>query len=146
YPLEEAGMKTNADGVATPGVLAQWYQRDEMGLRRITLPAWMGDGGVRTPGFVGYPARYGPDGGPIVGMVQGRELAQYDFTPEQYDSLIKLTAALCTIFPQIECDYPRDEQGNLKTTTLTEEEWEAFQGVLGHWHIQTNKIDPGPAL
>ncbi len=146
YPAEEAGMKVDADGMATPGVLAQWYKPDGSGRRRITLPNWMGDGGVRTPGFVGYPARYGPDGGPVVGMVQGRELAQYDFTPEQYDSLIKLTAALCTIFPQIECDYPRDEQGNLKTTTLTEEEWEAFQGVLGHWHIQTNKIDPGPAL
>ena len=36
---------------------------------------------------------------------------QYDFTPQQYDSLIKLTAALCTVLPSITCDYPRDERG-----------------------------------
>lgn len=146
YPVEEAGMKVNADGKEVPGVLAQWYQPDATGRPRITLPAWMGDGGVRTKGFVGYPARIGPDGGPIVGMVQGQRLAQYDLTPQQYDSLIKLTAALCTIFPKIECDYPRDEQGRLKTTVLTDEEWENFHGVMGHWHVQRNKTDPGPAL
>src|SRR5690606_19455249 len=91
YPLEELNEIVEEEDKQRPGVLYRWYGPDEHGRMRITLPEAMGDGGVRTPGFVGYPARYGPDGGPIVGFVQGRELAQYDLTPQQYDSLIKLT-------------------------------------------------------
>src|SRR5690606_1903341 len=85
YPLEELDQVVGEEGRQRPGVLFKWYRPDETGRARIVLPESMGDGGVRTPGFVGYPARYGPEGGPIIGTVQGRELAQYDFTPEQYD-------------------------------------------------------------
>ncbi len=49
----------------------------------------------------------------VVGTIQNESLRQYDFTPQQYDSLIKLTATLCTIFPKIACDYPRDAAGKL---------------------------------
>jgi N-acetyl-anhydromuramyl-L-alanine amidase AmpD len=73
-------------------------------------------------------------------------LTQYDFTPEQYRALAHLTAALCKVLPKINCDYPRDEQGNLITRKLDDEALEKFQGVIGHYHIQTNKTDPGPAL
>jgi N-acetylmuramoyl-L-alanine amidase len=109
---------------------------------RITLPDTMGDGGVRTPNFVGYSARDSM----ILGTIQGRQLAQYDLTNEQYDSLIKLTAALCTIFPNLPCDYPRDDEGNLVTTNLPPDQLASFRGLIGHYHIQHNKIDPGPAF
>ena len=39
-------------------------------------------------------------------MIQGEDLVQYDFTPEQYAALTKLTAALCKIFPKLKCRYP----------------------------------------
>ncbi|HLS28103.1 MAG TPA: N-acetylmuramoyl-L-alanine amidase [Opitutales bacterium] len=120
----------------------QWYATDENGETTITIPERFGDGGILTEDFVGRPARNEP----IVGTIQGRELTQYDLTPEQYASLIKLTAALCEIFPKINCDYPRDESGNLITHKLPDEELENYQGVLGHFHIQTNKVDPGPAF
>ncbi|MGI8965872.1 MAG: hypothetical protein ACR2H1_07260, partial [Limisphaerales bacterium] len=29
---------------------------------------------------------------------------------------------------------------------LSDEELNQYQGVLGHYHIQTNKTDPGPAF
>lgn len=122
--------------------LDKWYQRDATGRLRITLPETMGDGGVRTPGFVGRPAR--PE--LIRGVVQGRQLVQYDFTNEQYASLIRLTAALCRTFPRIKCDMPRDECGNVVNRVLTKDEYEAFGGLLGHWHITAQKIDPGPAF
>lgn len=32
------------------------------------------------------------------------------------------------------------------TRTLTADEQAAFSGVLGHYHVQSNKQDPGPAL
>lgn len=122
--------------------LELWYARDADGRTRITIPERLGDGWIRTPSFVGRPARNEP----VVGEVQGRTLTQYDFTPEQYRALAHLTAALCKALPKINCDYPRDEQGQLIRRKLDDEALEKFQGVIGHYHIQTNKTDPGPAL
>lgn len=122
--------------------LAEWYAQDANGRTYITLPERLGDGGIRTPNFVGRPARNEI----VIGEVQGRPLAQYDFTPEQYQALAHLTAALTTVLPQIKCDYPRDAAGKLITRKLDEEQLQNYQGVIGHYHIQKNKTDPGPAL
>ena len=32
------------------------------------------------------------------------------------------------------------------THKLPKAELEAYEGVLGHYHVQTDKVDPGPAL
>ena len=130
YPLTEKGP------------LTEWYQRDSNGVVRVVIPAELGESGIRTPNFVPRPAQ--PD--PVVGTIQGKELAQYDFTPEQYAALTKLTAALCKVFPKLKCDYPRDAEGKLIPQKLPDDELEHFQGILGHYHIQLNKVDPGPAL
>lgn len=122
--------------------LEKWYGKDEQGKTRITLPENVGDGGVRTTNFMGRPARNEP----VTGEVQGETLTQYDFTPEQYKALAHLTAALCKVLPKINCDYPRDPDGNLILRKLDDEKLNSYQGVLGHYHIQTNKNDPGPAL
>src|SRR5581483_976998 len=120
----------------------RWYARHADGTTRITIPSSYGDGGIRTAGFVGHPAR--PD--PIKGVIQGRELVQYDFTPEQYRALIKLTAALTRVFPRMTCDFPKDSGGRLITAKLPDPALKAYHGVLGHFHIQTDKVDPGPAF
>ena len=138
--IEIANM--GAYGSAENRTLTDWYQKDADGKTRITLPERFGDGGIRTPNFVGRPARNEP----VKGVVQGRELTQYDFTPEQYRALTHLTAALCKVFPKIRCDYPRDARGQLIPQKLPDDELEKCQGVIGHFHIQTNKTDPGPAL
>jgi len=122
--------------------LGDWYQPEPNGRTRITIPEEFGDGGIRTRGFVGHPAR--PE--PITGVVQDKDLIQHDFTPEQYRALIKLTATLSKVFPKIRCDYPRDREGKLVPRKLADDELAAYQGVLGHFHVQTNKVDPGPAF
>jgi N-acetyl-anhydromuramyl-L-alanine amidase AmpD len=124
--------------------LSEWYRRDENGRTRIVLPAYLSgkNSGVRTPNFVGHPARNEP----IVGSVQGRELQQYDLTPQQYDSLIKLTATLCTVLPKITVDAPRDENGKILDHKLPNDQYDQYQGLLGHYHVQLDKIDPGPAF
>jgi N-acetylmuramoyl-L-alanine amidase len=119
-----------------------WYAKDADGKTRITIPERFGDGGIRTPNFVGRPVRNEP----VTGKVQGQELIQYDFTREQYDALIKLTAALCSVLPKINCDYPRDVEGKLITSRLPDADLDALTGVIGHFHIQSNKVDPGPAF
>jgi N-acetylmuramoyl-L-alanine amidase len=122
--------------------LAEWYSREPDGRTRVTIPPRFGDGGIRTPGFVAHPAR--PD--PITGVVQGQELIQYDFTAEQYRALVNLTAALCKVLPGITCDYPKDGTGKLVTSKLPDNQLQAYRGILGHFHIQTEKVDPGPAF
>ncbi len=121
---------------------AEWYAKEPNGGVRITIPPQYGDGGIRTKGFVGHPAR--PE--PITGTIQGKELIQYDYTPQQYQALIKLTATLCRVLPKIKCDYPKDAAGKLVVQKLPDDQLNAYQGVLGHFHIQTNKVDPGPAF
>lgn len=138
--IEIANMGAYGNEEKSP--LREWYAPDEHGRTRITIPERFGDGGIRTPNFVGRPARNEP----VKGVVQGRELTQYDFTPEQYKALAHLTAALCKALPKIKCDYPRDAAGRLITHKLPEEELQQFQGVIGHYHIQNNKVDPGPAM
>ncbi len=138
--IEIANMGAYADGEKNP--FAQWYERDPDGRVRITIPENLGDGGVRTKNFVGRPS----SDALISGEIQGKLRRQYDLTPEQYDSLAKLTASLCTIFPKMTCDYPKDEQGRLITRKLPDEQLAKFTGVLGHYHIQSDKSDPGPAL
>jgi N-acetyl-anhydromuramyl-L-alanine amidase AmpD len=119
----------------------EWYSQTN-GKTILTIPERFGDGGVLTKNFSGRPAR--PE--PVTGEVQGRELAQYDFTPEQYEALTRLTATLCSIFPKLKCDYPRNPAGGVIPHALTATELASFQGVLGHYHVTTNKVDPGPAF
>ena len=130
-----------AYGAKTRKTLETYYRTDEKGKTQYVFPPWAKDS-QRTPNFVARPARDGL----IVGNVQGSEYFQYDLTPEQYDSLVKLTAALCTVLPRIKPDYPRDAQGNLITKVLDDSQWENFSGLMGHYHVQENKQDPGPAF
>lgn len=138
--IEIANMGAYAQTEKTP--FLRWYGFDADGKVRITVPVELGDGGVRTPNFVGYPSRPGL----IAGQINGRDVRQYDFTEAQYTSLIKLTAALNGALPKIILDYPRDATGKLLTQQLPDPELHAFTGVLGHYHVQDDKVDPGPAL
>jgi N-acetylmuramoyl-L-alanine amidase len=127
---------------ANPGPFADWYRRDEHGWPFVTIPSRVGDPMIFTRNFVARPARAEP----VRGTIQGRDLVQYDFTPEQYAALIKLTAALCKVFPKIRCDYPHDANGKLMREKLPDADLQSYQGILGHFHVQTNKVDPGPAF
>ncbi len=120
----------------------QWYQTNANGQTTITLPARLGDGGIRTKNFTGHPAR--PQ--PVRGTIQREDLIQYDFTPQQYAALTRLTAALTKVFPKIKCAYPVDAAGKLIPRKLPDADLKNYSGVIGHYHIQTNKTDPGPAL
>jgi N-acetyl-anhydromuramyl-L-alanine amidase AmpD len=158
-----------ARSAADVGQLNEWYKKDAGGKVTIVVPPKFNGGGIRTKNFHGQPAR--PE--LVKGIVQGKEYQQYDLTPQQYNSLIRLTATLCTVFPKITADYPRqkpafgpptpglvkdgpashpdalatlNDPGVLIPHALTDEQYEAYQGVLGHYHVQTDKQDPGPAF
>jgi N-acetyl-anhydromuramyl-L-alanine amidase AmpD len=138
--IEIANM--GAYGPGDTKTFEQWYRRNDQGEVVITVPEQLGDPLIRTPGFVGRPVR--PE--PVRGTIQGQDLVQYDLTPEQYQALIKLTAALARIFPKLKLDYPRGRDGKVLPHKLPDDQLAAYEGVLGHYHIQTNKTDPGPAF
>jgi len=131
-------------GAYPPGkgaILEQWYTEDADG-PVLTPPARIADAGVRTSGFVARPARWQK----VVGVTQGEELEQYDFTLEQYAALEKLAAGLARVFPRITPDAPRAADGSVANAVLSDEAWAQFHGILGHYHVQQNKADPGPAF
>jgi N-acetyl-anhydromuramyl-L-alanine amidase AmpD len=123
-----------------PSPADAWYARDARGTRLVVPDPWART--IRTPGFAGRPAR--PE--PIVGPIHGADYLQYDFTLEQYAALAKLAAGLARIFPRIALDAPRGRDGSLRTDALTDAEEAAFHGILGHFHLQEDKRDPGPAF
>jgi len=138
--IEIANM--GAYGKDEENPLDKWYAKDPSGGTRVPIPSEYGDGGIRTRNSVARPAR--PE--PVHGTIQGRDLVQYDFTPEQYEALSKLTAALCKTFPKLKCDCPRNPGGTVVPKKLPDDELKAYEGVLGHYHVQTDKVDPGPAF
>lgn len=122
--------------------LNKWYTKNDAGQVLLRLPKEPALLGVRAKDFVGGPIRNEL----ITGVVQGTELVQYDFTPQQYESLMKLTATLCRVFPKLKCTYPQDANGDLIPHKLKDDAWKAYRGILGHYHVQSNKVDPGPAF
>ena len=135
--------------IAHPGCFPQpmnaamlrWYERDAGGWR-MKFPAFLSEPGIRTAGFVPRPDR--PE--PIEGTIHGTTYWQLDYTREQYQSLAQLCAALHRVFPRIRLEVPRDDSGAIVTTNLPAEELLAFDGIVGHFHVQRNKQDPGPAF
>jgi len=119
-----------------------WISPDENGNPVVKIPEALSDPKLRSKGFVARPARSEI----VEGEINGRALRQYDFTPEQYDALIKLTAAIHRIFPLINLDMPRDPYGRPINEKLPDEALEYYQGLIGHHHLQKIKIDPGPAF
>ena len=121
--------------------LRAWYAKDSGGVR-ITIPAEVGESGLPKD-FVGRPAR--PD--LIRGQVNGKELVQQDFTELQYRALEKLLVALSRIFPRIAARAPLGSDGKiLDRAFASNDDLHAFEGVIGHWHVTQEKVDPGPAF
>lgn len=138
--IEIANIGAYAPGATKP--LDEWYRRRADGGTDLTIPARFRETGIRTPDFHPRPARPAP----IRGELQGKALVQYDFTPEQYAALIKLTAALARTFPRLALDYPHTPDGKVIPRQLSARDYARFRGILGHYHIQSDKIDPGPAF
>ncbi len=138
--IEIANMGAYPPGNMTR--LATWYPKESDGRVKLNIADPFGLAGVRNREYSLRPDREEP----VTGVIQGETLAMYDLTPQQYEALIKLTATLSTVFPLIKLDVPRDEKGNVLPRALSDTAFNRYQGLLGHYHVQTNKTDPGPAF
>jgi N-acetyl-anhydromuramyl-L-alanine amidase AmpD len=83
----------------------------------------------------------------VRGPIQGRLRTQWDFTAEQYEALARLAAGLARLFPRIEIEAPRGPDGRVLDRAFAgPEESARFCGIVGHYHLTTEKSDPGPAF
>ncbi|MDF1798551.1 MAG: N-acetylmuramoyl-L-alanine amidase [Planctomycetota bacterium] len=141
------GVELASIGAWAPGdergeaYFSEWYLEGNFGTA-VTLPERYGDGGQRSGRRV-FPAA---SEGRKRGAVHGQVLEQYDFTQAQVDSLAALTVALHRALPGIALDVPRDGLGQPRWDALSAEEFAAWGGLLGHYHLGTHKVDPGPAM
>ncbi len=142
------GVEIANIGAYPPGqssALDEWYTSDELG-PRVRIPVRLGEPGIRTQDFVARPSQ--PQR--VRGTIQDQELEMWDLTPAQYESLARLSAGLHRALPKIRLEAPREVPGvsssAVSTRALSQEAWEAFSGILGHYHVQDEKYDPGPAF
>ena len=134
--------------IAHPGAFAQpmqaamrrFYERDDVGWR-LRLPDGI-ERGALADDLVVRPARDEV----VAGEVNGKVYHQLDFTEAQYRSLAALCAALSRTFPRIRLEVPREADGRVVDHVLSAGELRAFDGIVGHFHVQANKQDPGPAF
>ena len=92
--IEIANIGAYPTNASTP--LAQWYVRQSDGTTRITIPSRYGNGGIRTPGFVGHPARAEP----VVGRIQDQDLIQYRLHPPAISRVGEVDCDANTFIPQ----------------------------------------------
>jgi N-acetyl-anhydromuramyl-L-alanine amidase AmpD len=122
-------------------VMRSWYATDEHG-PYVKFPGWMKELGIRTPKFIARPATAQLH----TRTINGDQVWMQDFTKEQHAALARLAAGLHRALPKIRLDVPRGPDGKPTDDVLPAADFAAFQGVLGHYHVQANKNDPGPAL
>ena len=121
---------------------AKWYVRDSAGRVRLQIPPGVREPHILTPVFVGRPDRNEP----VCATIQNLDLVQYDYTPEQYAALARLAATLNRVFRKIRLEVPRDANGAVLSRKLDDRAYANFTGILGHFHIQENKVDPGQPM
>jgi N-acetyl-anhydromuramyl-L-alanine amidase AmpD len=76
--------------------------------------------------------------------VNGGDVQSYGYTDPQYNTLIKLLKALSQVFDLIKPFPPYDAKREIVFNTLTD--FSGFQGFMGHYHVETNRWDPGPGF
>lgn len=77
--------------------------------------------------------------------MHGVEMIFAHFYRCQIAAAVSLADALSSAL-DISFRVPVDETDRLITRELSEEEFEAFSGHIGHYHVSKRKVDPGPAL
>ncbi len=132
----------NIGAMSTPKLLEEWYAPDATGEIRNLFPERARLGLQFRRDAIPRPAR--PQ--LLSGTIQRSKFVQYDFTKAQYESLWRLAAGLRAVFPRIKLEVPRDRSGKVVTNELVEPLRSSFEGIVGHYHLDDQKYDPGPAF
>ncbi|HCG73169.1 MAG TPA: N-acetylmuramyl-L-alanine amidase, partial [Nitrospina sp.] len=106
---------------------------------------------VMNNSFRAMPSRAYGERGYFSKKINGKMVRMWDFTEEQYETLIKLSFGLNQLLPSIKLKVPLDkETGQHPLDRL--KNFSRFAGILGHSHVQNGstglecKYDPGSAF
>ncbi len=100
------------------------------------------------PNLVNVAAPEGAGGGRTISpekTINGTVFRSYNYTEEQYRSLIELLRVLCQELG-IEPAFPVGEDGQILDSVLLAPPPAEFRGIQCHWHSSADKWDPGPGL
>lgn len=107
---------------------------------------------LRIRDFQAVPARVHKSRGYFSRRINGRMVRMWDFTEEQYQSVIKLCLGIHRLLPKVKLAVPYDKKTN-RVPLDRIRNFSKFSGVLGHCHIQRGasvslkpKYDPGSAF
>ena len=78
------------------------------------------------------------------GAPNGHKILAYDFTKMQYEAFGKLVRGLQKLLPNLPLDYPQSSPGVQSWDTLPQSASFSFAGYISHYHLITQKWDPGP--
>ena len=98
--------------------------------------------GTSAEGAYPYPSRQDL----FTGVIHQQNLYQRDFTEAQYVALEKLLITLCKALPSIRPVVPRSGSGEIASELRDETPGQPVAGIVGHWHVGSHKVDPGPAF
>lgn len=88
-----------------------------------------------------FPKAYDEERPTVTCAVHGTQFLAYDFTAPQYTAMIHLGRALSRIL-SIPLAVPRASSGEAIWTAIPDPR--RFEGFIGHYHLTTQKWDPGP--
>jgi N-acetylmuramoyl-L-alanine amidase len=106
---------------------------------------------IHTTGFQASPSRVYGERGYFSKKVNGRIVRMWDFTEEQYQTLIRLSFGINQLLPKIKLQVPFDNKSGRHPLDRLKN-YSKFSGILGHAHVQKGekgvecKYDPGSAF
>lgn len=74
----------------------------------------------------------------VHGQKLGPFLGFYDVQERAVAELVKVVCNICSI----PLETPRDKDGKIISTAMKQEDLNKYRGIIGHYMITTNKIDP----
>ena len=88
--------------------------------------------------------RAGPKRDIVPCKINGNTILSFAYTPQQMDSLTRLSRALVRLLPNLPAEYPQSSPGQQSWGTLARPSTFSFSGYIGHYHLWDQKWDPGP--
>jgi N-acetylmuramoyl-L-alanine amidase len=90
-----------------------------------------------------FPNDYHGKRDKVTCKINGHQFLAYEYTKAQVESMISLGKALSRVFPNLPQVYPTAGGDEQSWATLGGDPRD-YAGYLGHYHVTSNKWDPGP--
>lgn len=76
--------------------------------------------------------------------INNHTILAYEYTPQQIDAMTRLGRALQRLLPNLPAEFPQSSPGQASWDTMPASASFRFAGYIAHYHLTTQKWDPGP--